>query len=76
MNVLFGKAAFNHQVRVIDDEGQDVEPGDVGEIVVFGPGIMKGYYKKPNETAQVYTPELGDVDIKEEKEDRKKQSKQ
>jgi len=38
------------EIRIIDDAGQEVPRGDVGEIVGRSPGVMRGYYKKPKET--------------------------
>jgi long-chain acyl-CoA synthetase len=40
------------QVKLIDPEtGQLAKPGEPGEIVITGPQLMKGYYNKPDETA-------------------------
>ena len=39
------------EVRVVDLEGNDVEPGEVGELILRGTSIMKGYWNKPEETA-------------------------
>ena len=39
------------QMRVVDDHGRDVTQGDVGEIVIRGHNIMKGYWRRPKETA-------------------------
>jgi long-chain acyl-CoA synthetase len=36
--------------RVVDDEGADVEPGAVGEIVVEGPQVVAGYWGRPEDT--------------------------
>lgn len=35
----------NHEARLVDDEGKDVEPGGVGEVWVRGPVVTKGYWK-------------------------------
>lgn len=37
--------------RVVDEFGEDVPVGEVGELIVQGPNVMKGYYKLPEETA-------------------------
>jgi fatty-acyl-CoA synthase len=40
------------EARVVDPDGNDVEPGGVGELVLRGETIMKGYWNKPAETAE------------------------
>lgn len=35
------------ECRIVDDEGNDVARGEEGELIVRGPGIMLGYYRKP-----------------------------
>ncbi len=48
-----GKAGFGWTVRIVDPEGNAVERGDVGELCVKGPGVMKCYYKDEKATAEV-----------------------
>src|SRR5205823_11171000 len=45
-----------YKLRVIDDEtGDDVRLGQVGELVVKGPGVMKGYHGKDDATRETIT---------------------
>ncbi len=48
-----GRPIRNTEVRLIDSDGRDVPVGGDGEILVRGPGVMKGYYNKPEETKRV-----------------------
>jgi long-chain acyl-CoA synthetase len=43
------------EFRLLDDDGQDVAPGETGEIAIRGHNIMKGYWQKPDETAQAFS---------------------
>jgi len=47
-----GTPCVGTQVRLLDDDGHEVPDGEVGEICVRGPLVMKGYWNKPEETAQ------------------------
>ncbi|MBI4559796.1 MAG: long-chain-fatty-acid--CoA ligase [Candidatus Hydrogenedentes bacterium] len=55
-------------IRIVDNEGIDVPIGDVGDILVSGPAVMKGYYKNPKATEEVLkngwlrTGDLGRID--------------
>lgn len=46
-----GRPGFNWETRIVDDRGEDVEKGTVGELIVRGGGVMKEYYKNPEATA-------------------------
>lgn len=48
-----GKALPGVAVKVVDPDGNDVAPGRVGEIVVRGPNVMRGYFNLPEESAKV-----------------------
>ncbi|MHB8908697.1 MAG: AMP-binding protein [Syntrophales bacterium] len=58
----------NVEARIVDEEGQELTRGTVGELILKGENIMKGYYKDPERTAQVikdgwlYTSDLGRMD--------------
>ena len=45
------------EVAIRDDEGADLAVGIAGELCVRGPQVMKGYWNKPEETAEVMTPD-------------------
>lgn len=52
-------------LRALDDPGKEVAHGEKGEICIFGPQVMKGYWNKAAETANQFTPDgflrTGDV---------------
>ncbi len=51
-----GVAVASTEVKLIDEDGNDVPKGEVGELLVRGPQVMKGYYKRPDETVKVLMP--------------------
>jgi acyl-CoA synthetase (AMP-forming)/AMP-acid ligase II len=62
------------EIRIVDDAGKELGPGEIGEIVGTSPGVMRGYYKKPKESEALLwkdpsgTPFLrtGDIGKKDE----------
>jgi long-chain acyl-CoA synthetase len=42
-------------VAILDDDGKEMPLGEVGEICIRGPQVMKGYWNRPDETAKVFT---------------------
>ncbi len=46
-----GKAMPNEEVYIVDDQSRRLGPGVVGELVVRGANVMRGYWGKPEETA-------------------------
>jgi long-chain acyl-CoA synthetase len=63
-----GVPIFNTIVRVVDEEDNDVAPGEVGEIVTSGPQVVSGYWNKPEETehalpgGELHTGDVGLMD--------------
>jgi long-chain acyl-CoA synthetase len=57
------------EFKLVNDDGSDTPPGEVGEICIRGHNVMKGYWKRPQETAEAINAEgwfrsgdLGTVD--------------
>jgi long-chain acyl-CoA synthetase len=50
-----GKPMPSVQVAILDEEGNRLQPGQIGEIAVFGDSVMLGYYKNPEDSARVLT---------------------
>jgi acyl-CoA synthetase (AMP-forming)/AMP-acid ligase II len=46
-----GRAMFGGEIRAVDPMGEEVPPGEIGEIVYRGSGVMAGYWRKPEDTA-------------------------
>jgi len=66
-----GQPVPGTELKCIDDEGNEVAIGERGELCVKGPQVMKGYWKRPDATAECFTADgewfrTGDVAIIDE----------
>jgi fatty-acyl-CoA synthase len=52
-----GQAHFFTEVRVVGENGEVLEPGEIGEIQVRGPNVTPGYHGNPAATADAFTPD-------------------
>ena len=51
-----GKGMPNTEVYIVDEDGKRVGPGGIGELVVRGANVMRGYWEMPDETAKKLKP--------------------
>ncbi|MFF2528028.1 class I adenylate-forming enzyme family protein [Brevibacillus sp. NPDC058079] len=64
-----GKARFLTEAKVVDKDGKEIAPGEIGELLLRSDMIMKGYYKNSEATAEairdgwLYTGDLCSVDV-------------
>jgi long-chain acyl-CoA synthetase len=61
------------EAAILDDDGRPLALGEVGEICLRGPQVMKGYWRRPEETANVFTADgwlrTGDMGVMDERGD-------
>ena len=63
-----GIPGYHWEARIVDESGNDVPKGDVGELIVKGPGVMLCYYKNPEASDEVlkdgwlYTGDMAKMD--------------
>lgn len=65
-----GVPCFFSDVRLVAPDGSEAAPGEPGEVYVQGPNVMRGYWRRPEETAKVLSPDgwfrSGDVGVADE----------
>jgi amino acid adenylation domain-containing protein len=52
-----GRVCAHYRARVVDLEGQEVRPGETGELLIAGPGVMSGYWNLPEREAEAFLVE-------------------
>lgn len=48
-----GRPLPETKIKIVDENGQEMPIGQEGEIVIYGPQVMKGYWQKPKETEEI-----------------------
>jgi long-chain acyl-CoA synthetase len=65
-----GQPLRHTDCRIVDEAGEEVPPGEEGELLVRGPQVMKGYHNMPEKTEQAFTEDgffrTGDVARRDE----------
>jgi len=66
-----GRAIPDVEVRVVDDEGNEVPRGEPGEVVIRGYNVMSGYFEEPEQTAETIDADgwlhTGDIAVMDER---------
>lgn len=58
------------EIRILDDDGKDVTPGDRGELCARGPQVFQGYWNRPEETKNCFFEDwfkTGDIAVMDER---------
>lgn len=50
-----GKPLFYSEVKIVDDDGRELEPGETGELLTKGPHVIERYWNKPEETEEAFS---------------------
>ena len=66
-----GLPLCNTEIKLLDDDGAEVGPGQPGEMAIRGPQVMAGYWQRPDETEKVMTADgffrTGDIGVVDER---------
>jgi long-chain acyl-CoA synthetase len=69
-NGKIGLPISNTDIKILDDDGNEVAHGEPGELAIKGPQVMRGYWNRPEETAKVMTPDgyfkTGDIAVEDD----------
>ena len=63
-----GRPIMHTRAKVVDEEGRELPPGEIGELIISGPHLMLGYWRNKEETEKtlkngwIYTGDLAKVD--------------
>ncbi|MFP4051599.1 MAG: AMP-binding enzyme, partial [Thermoplasmata archaeon] len=63
-----GRVMPDQEIKVVDDSGKEVPPGETGELLVKGYNVMEGYYNRPKATEEtiedgwLHTGDLAEMD--------------
>jgi acyl-CoA synthetase (AMP-forming)/AMP-acid ligase II len=65
-----GRPMADVEMKVVDEEGKELPPGEIGEFVARGPRVMSGYWKDAEKTAKAFTKDgwlrTGDTGYRDE----------
>ena len=65
-----GQAILDTELKIVDDEGNELPPGEPGELLIRGPQVMAGYWQRPEATAETFTADgwlkSGDIGVIDE----------
>ena len=65
-----GQAVIDTEMKIVDDDGNELPAGEPGELLIRGPQVMLGYWQRPEATAETFTEDgwlkTGDVGVIDE----------